>query len=287
MDFWNSPAGRAVAPVRALYRALRGVGPSATLKLVQRRIAAAFGQTNSTLYEIRVPGYPNPVKIRGGNGSDGFAFYQHLAIKDFDILNDLGAPRLMIDAGANIGMASLYFLNRYPGLKIVAIEPDPETFEICRMNLAPYAGRVVLLKGAIWSSCGRVVLAKGELEWNSHVVALPDGAAQNGASQNGAAKSGADVAVDSYDVPALIAAGGGGTVDFLKVDIEGGELELFGKNEQSWLPAVRNIAIEFHGDDCEKTFFKALEGYDYDGFPYRTITICQNLKPKALDRKAS
>ena len=272
MSFWDSPAGR----VRALYRAVRGVGPAATMQLVRRRVAAAFGQTNTALYKIKVPGYPNPVTIRGGNGSDGFAFYQHLAIKDFDILNDLGSPRLMIDAGANIGMASLYFLNRYPGLKIVAIEPDPETFEICKRNLAPYAGRVVLIKGAIWSSCGRVLLEKGELEWNSHVVALENGVAQNGASKNGA-----DAAVDAYDVPALIAAGGGGMVDFLKVDIEGGELELFGKNEQAWLPAVKNIAIEFHGDDCEKTFFQALKGYDYDGFPYRTVTICQNLRPKA------
>jgi len=67
-------------------------------------------------------------------------------------------------------------------------------------------------------------------------------------------------------------------VDFLKVDIEGGELELFGKNTEAWLPAIRNIAIEFHGDDCEKTFFGALKGYDYDGFPYRTVTICQNLR---------
>jgi Methyltransferase FkbM domain len=89
--------------------------------------------------------------------------------------------------------------------------------------------------------------------------------------------------VQSYDVPALIAAGGGGMVDFLKVDIEGGELELFGKNTESWLPAIKNIAIEFHGDECEKTFFRALKGYEYDGYPYRTVTICQNVRPKDHD----
>jgi FkbM family methyltransferase len=274
MQFWDSPPGRIVSRVRALYRALRGVGPSATFQLVRRRVAAAFGQTNRAIYEIKVPGYPNPIKIRGGNGSDGYAFYQHLAIKDFDILNDLVSPRLMIDAGANIGMASLYFLNRYPGLRIVAIEPDPDTFEICRMNLAPYRDRVVLIKGAIWSTCGQVVLAQGELEWNTHVKPVENGAAQNGAD---------GPSVQSYDVPALIAAGGGGMVDFLKVDIEGGELELFGKNTELWLPAIKNIAIEFHGDECEKTFFRALKGYEYDGFPYRTVTVCQNVRSKDRD----
>jgi len=233
-------------------------------------VGAAFGEDGSKLYEIKVPGYPNPVKIRGGNGSDGFAFYQILAMKDFDVFTNLGSPRLIIDAGANIGMSSIYFLNRYPSLKVVAIEPDPETFEICKMNLAPYADRVVLIKGAVWSTCGRVVLVKGELEWNSHVQQ---------------AQNDADASVDSYDIPSLIAAGGGGKVDLLKVDIEGGELELFGKNTEAWLPAVKNIAIEFHGEDCEKSFFGALKGYEYDGFPYRSVTICQNLRPgKVLSR---
>jgi FkbM family methyltransferase len=232
--------------------------------LARRQVAAAFGETNQAIYTIKAPGYPHPVKIRGGKGSDGYAFYQHLAIKDFDILDDLGSPRLMIDAGANIGMASIYFLNRYPHLKIVAIEPDPETFEICRINLAPYSDRVTLLKGAIWSSCGHVVLCKGELEWNSHVKQAADGT---------------DASVQAYDVPALIEAGGGGAVDFLKVDIEGGETELFGKNTEAWLPNIKNISIEFHGDECVKTFYKALEGYKYDGFDYRTVTICQNIHP--------
>ena len=264
MQFLESPPGRVVSRVRAVYRAIRGVGPSATLQLVRRRVAAAFGQDNRAIYEIKVPGYPHPVKIRGGNGSDGFAFYQILAMKDFDIFQDFGAPRLMIDAGANIGMSSIYFLNRYPKLKVVAIEPDPETFEICRINLAPYSDRVVLIQGAIWSSCGRVTLVKGELEWNSHVRQ---------------AEAGADGSVEAYDVSALIAAGGGGPVDLLKVDIEGGELELFGCNTEAWLPAVKNISIEFHGDECEKTFFRALEGYEYDGFPYRSVTICKNVRP--------
>src|SRR5271157_5580768 len=150
----SSSIGRVFSRIRAVYRALQGVGLPGTFQLVRRRIAAAFGEDGRKIYEVRARGYPYPMKIRGGNGSDGFAFYQILAMKDFDILNDLGSPRLMIDAGANIGMSSIYFLDRYPSLKVVAIEPDPETFEICRMNLAPYSDRVVLIKGAVWSSCG-------------------------------------------------------------------------------------------------------------------------------------
>jgi FkbM family methyltransferase len=264
-----SQVGQVLTRIRAIYRAIRGVGLPATFQLVRRRIAAAFGQDSRTLYNIRASGYPHPVKLRGGNGSDGFAFYQILAMKDFDILHNLGSPRLMIDAGAHIGMSSIYFLNRYPSLHVVAIEADPENFEICRMNLAPFSDRVVLIKGAAWSSCGRVALVKGELEWNSHVQP---------------ADTDAEASVQSYDMPALIAAGGGGPVDLLKVDIEGAEEQVFGKDAGKWLSSVKNIAIELHGDHCEKSFFGALEGYRYEGFPYRTIMVCQNLRPASGER---
>jgi FkbM family methyltransferase len=260
-----SAAGRALSRARVLYRAVAGIGPLATLQLLRRRAGALFGQDSSTLYRIKVPGYPHPVTIRGGKSSDGFAFYQILVMKDFDILNDLGSPKLIIDAGANIGMSSLYFLNRYPSVRVVAVEPNPETFELCRVNLAAYSDRVVFVKGAVWSSCGRVALVREEVEWNSHVVP-GDG--------------NSETSVDSFDVTSLIAAGGGGSVDFLKVDIEGGEAEVFGKNSETWLPSVKNIAIEFHGDDCERNFFSALKDYEYEGFEYRTVQICQNIRPR-------
>lgn len=268
MAFGDTRAGWLPSRIRAVYRAVHGVGPAAAFHLIRRRCAAACGQDSRTVYTIKVPGYPYPVKIRGGNGSDGFAFYQILAMKDFDIFQDFGEPKLIIDAGANIGMSSVYFLNRYPSLRIVAIEPDPDTFEICRMNLAPYGDRVTLIAGALWSNCGRLVLEKGELEWNSHAREPRQGGGGSG-----------EASVEAYDVPALIAAGGGGPVDLLKVDIEGGELAVFGKNTDAWLPSIKNISIEFHGDECEKTFFRALEGYEYQSFPYRSVTICKNLRP--------
>jgi FkbM family methyltransferase len=249
--------------IRAVYRSIRAIGLPATVQLFRRRVAAAFGQTSRTLYTIKVPGYKHPVTIRGGNGSDGFALYQIHVMRDFDVLADLGSPRLIIDAGANIGMTSIYFLNRYPSVRIVAVEPNPETFEICRRNLAPFSDRVVLLKGAVWSRCGRVLLEHGPVEWNSHVR-------DAGASE--------EASVISFDVPYLIAQGGGGPVDLLKVDIEGGEAEVFGIGAEQWISSIKNIIIEFHGDICEKTFFKALEGYQYDGFSFRTQMICENIR---------
>jgi len=266
---------RPLKSVRVLSRAINGLGLPATLQLVQRQIGSAFGQGPETIYRIRVPGYPQPISIRGGQSTDGFAFYQHLAMQDLDIF-DLGSPKLIIDAGANIGMASLYLLKRYPSVKIVAVEPDPETFELCRANLAAYADRVVLVKGAVWSSCGELVFVRNQSEWNSHV----QGAENVHAGQEAQAAPATEIRVQSFDLPSLIALGGGGPVDLLKMDIEGSEAEVFARNPDSWLSAVRNIIIELHGPECDKSFAAALTGYEYEAFPLRSVTVCRNLRPR-------
>ena len=267
-----SRVGLPFSRLRVISRAIGGVGPGATFQLVRRSVAAAFGQTSASIYQISVPGYPQPVSIRGGNSTDGFAFYQHLAMKDLDIF-DLGTPKLIIDAGANIGMASLYLLNRYPSVKIVAVEPDPDTFELCRTNLAPFADRVVLVKGAVWRSCGELTFVREQAEWNSHVRDMENVHVGRNASPAPAT----ELKVASFDMPALIAMGGGGPVDLLKMDVEGSEAEVFRGDAERWLPGIRNIVIELHGPECEKSFASALQGYKYEGFPLRSVMVCRNI----------
>jgi hypothetical protein len=49
-------------------------------------------------------------------------------------------------------------------------------------------------------------------------------------------------------IPTLLQETGiGHRIDLLKVDIEGGEAELFSKNFE-WLDGVQNIIVEFHPD---------------------------------------
>jgi len=43
-------------------------------------------------------------------------------------------PKVIIDAGANIGMATLFFTHKYPRAKIVAIEPEASNFAILSKN---------------------------------------------------------------------------------------------------------------------------------------------------------
>ena len=55
-------------------------------------------------------------------------------------------------------------------------------------------------------------------------------------------------------------------VDLLKIDIEGGEKELFESNYENWLPKTRCIVIELHDGlkmGCSKNFFKAISKYNF------------------------
>ena len=65
-------------------------------------------------------------------------------------------------------------------------------------------------------------------------------------------------------MPPLFRFAGTESVDLLKIDIEGSELEVFNVASRSWLPKVKNICIELHGDECRKALMTALDGSDYE-----------------------
>jgi FkbM family methyltransferase len=48
----------------------------------------------------------------------------------------LGRAPTIIDAGANIGIATLFFKSQYPHATIIAFEPDPDAFQYLRRNIA-------------------------------------------------------------------------------------------------------------------------------------------------------
>ncbi len=260
---WHSARWLLTRP-RTLWRAWRKLGLQTTLQLARIRLAGA----NRT-YSVRVPKYPHAITIRGGQSTDAWALYELLVMQEYALVADLDSPAFIIDGGANIGLASLYFLQQYPAARIVAVEPSPANFEMLRKNLAPYAERVTLVQGAIWKSSGRLVLEAGQEEWRTTVRA-----ADNNASGS----------VEAFTLPALMAYGNG-EVDLLKLDIEGSESEIFGPEAQQWLPVVRNIAIELHSKECRDRFFGALAGYQFDQCKHHkdNVVVCRNLRAPAAN----
>ena len=57
---------------------------------------------------------------------------------------------VIIDGGANVGYAALHFAKLYPEATIIAIEPNPDTFELPRQTCARHP-QIRPVLGALWS----------------------------------------------------------------------------------------------------------------------------------------
>ncbi|HWY53268.1 MAG TPA: FkbM family methyltransferase [Terriglobales bacterium] len=137
------------------------------------------------------------------------------------------SPNTIVDAGAHIGMASILFAQRYPMARIIAVEPEPSNFAALIRNTAPYK-TITPIQAALWRQDGEVTLGPS----NAH----PKGAFQ--IVENGQQR------VRAITMDTLMRETGIESIDLLKVDIEGAEVEVF--ESCPWISNARVIAIELH-----------------------------------------
>lgn len=98
---------------------------------------------------VKVRGVDHPLLFRPATSDLGI-FNQIFVGREYAPLDVMETPRLVVDAGANVGYSSAYFLSRFPTVQIIALEPDPGNAELCRRNLAPYGDRARVLVRAVW-----------------------------------------------------------------------------------------------------------------------------------------
>jgi FkbM family methyltransferase len=202
-------------------------------------------------------------------GSDILTFNE--VIKDEvykNILSKLKRCETVIDLGANIGLASLYFASHYPSSKLLAVEPNPPTYEILSANLRDLvnAGRCRTLRAAVWGSEKKLVAdpAQAHDHYSAFATRELTGEENGGETMQG------------FPITKIISDSGFDRVDLLKVDIEGAEVELF-KNDLDWLKKVGAIAIEFHNDSRKVCRFdEIMNAYEfriYDQDPHTVLAV--------------
>lgn len=154
----------------------------------------------------------------------------------------------IVDAGANIGLASIYFANKYPSARIIAVEPEIGNFRMLKKNVEFYP-QIVPVNAALWRSSGSIQLSdpgRGEHGFTTSEVSNVEG---SGGGEPVAAISMADL-MDSYGIEHL---------DLLKIDIEGAEKEVF-EAADGWVDRVSTIVIELHDrfkPGCAESFTRA------------------------------
>lgn len=140
---------------------------------------------------------------------------------------DSPRPRIL-DCGANIGLATLYFKLLFPESDITAFEPDPALFEILRRNVGRFSpAGVTLEQRAVWIAGGNI-----EFSGDGGVGGRIDGTAGGKGAMTVRAARLADFLHSK--------------VDLLKLDIEGAEHEVL-RDCVPLLGNVRRLFLEFHG----------------------------------------
>lgn len=141
----------------------------------------------------------------------------------------------IIDLGANVGYVAADFATRFPTARIVAVEMDAQNYELLVRNTSELG--VDTVHAAVWTHEHGV----------SYDAALDEDAF--------AATSTEMPTVRSVRVDTLISQLGG-LIDYVKMDIEGGESELI-TSDASWLDSVGCLNVELHvpDDECARIAF--------------------------------
>jgi len=160
-------------------------------------------------------------------------------------------PNVILDAGANIGITSIYFAHRFPDAKVIAIEAEPSNYDVLIRNVKAFPS-VVPVHAALWNRDGAIVISQ------------PD--PTTGASGNWAfvaSEDGEGVRVRAVTLQTLMKELGVAAIDLAKIDIEGAEQEVF--EDAGWLRGVRALMIELHDrfrPGCSAAVEAALQGFD-------------------------
>jgi FkbM family methyltransferase len=168
----------------------------------------------------------------------------------------------IIDCGSNIGMSVVYFKKLFPKSHILAFEPDPNLCKYLNQNVrANGLTEIEILPKAVWSS-------------NTSLPFLSDGADGGRVSSvsNG-------VCVETVMLNQFLDR----DVDFLKIDIEGNELEVL-KSCSDSLKNVSKIFLEYHSfKDSNQQLSDLLKMLEDNHFRYFLNSATPRTKPFAFE----
>jgi FkbM family methyltransferase len=185
---------------------------------------------------------------------------------------------VIIDAGANIGLATLYFKKMFPQAKIIAVEPIPETYHLLELNVFENnLADVYTYPLAISHKTGQLTLHT-DVENNWHSTASIVKGNWTGTQNT------QEVVVEtkplSYFITEALSQFEATYIDLLKLDIEGAEQKVLVPAKKLLKEKVKFINCEFHphSEQSIAKVVRTLEEVHFD------VTLFRKGKEISLDK---
>jgi FkbM family methyltransferase len=174
------------------------------------------------------------LSVRCNHGSDAFVFSEVFEHRYYDLPLPM-APGTILDLGANIGLAALFFSRVFPKAEIACVEPMPENVAAMRANFLQNGVSPTVFAKAISIDDGSVTMQRAAHDYGHKINGIPFGKMLNGKT----------VQVPGICVPTLLKQLVWERIGLLKLDVEGYEGVLLRQNTE-WLDRVDSICVECH-----------------------------------------
>jgi len=147
-------------------------------------------------------------------------FIDNVKVRDGDVVYDLGA---------NVGVFSLMCSN-YDVKAIYAFEPQPENFQYLKQNCDRYGKNVTCFEKAVFNDFKQLSFG-------------------GGGSVGGSIKDIGEYKVDGINLEKFVYVNNLKKPTFFKLDIEGGEYDMFDCTSDEFFSETHTIFFEFHNDN--------------------------------------
>jgi FkbM family methyltransferase len=167
------------------------------------------------------------------------------------------SAKFIVDGGGYIGDSAAVFLSLYPDATCLVFEPSSNA-DLAARNLSPYGYRAVLKRAMLAGD-------KGEFDM-----------IEAGTGSKAAPSASGKGRFEVWTMDDVLRASPTGTIDILKLDVEGAEYDIL-HPPTPWLSSVRCLIIELHGEAAHRDIPGWLQVAGFSIERHRSLLFCNRL----------
>ncbi len=197
-----------------------------------------------------------------------------------DLLQLAGRPGespYIIDGGCHVGRFALEAVDIFPQARVLAFEPDPDSFAAAQRNTASRSG-IRILNCALGETEGRAEFFRGPMTATNSLLPRPRSVQQPYYPPEAALAGGSFVDVVTLDT--ICRDRGVAHIDVLKLDLQGGELAaLRGAAELLRMNAISALIVEivfirkYEAQPLLWEIWSYLDGFAYSMYSLEEVKI--------------